>query len=78
MVGLLTEVTMGGRELQEKGSEVFLRQLPDFFLFLLRMIGVLAGDDVWKGVAGEELEEQQARCPLLQQGEQQGVTALIS
>ena len=41
------------------------------------MIGVLAGDDVWKGVAGEELEEQQARRPLLQQGEQQGVTALI-
>ena len=32
----------------------------------------LAGDNVWQGAAGEELQEQQARCPLLQQGEQQG------
>ena len=30
------------------------------------------GDDVRQGAAGEELQEQQARCPLLQQGEQQG------
>ena len=39
------------------------------------MIGSLTGDDVWKGVAGEELKEQQACRALLQQGKQQGVTA---
>ena len=30
------------------------------------------GDDVRQGAAGEELQEQQARRPLLQQGQQQG------
>ena len=36
------------------------------------MIGLLTGDDVRQGVAGEEFKEQQARSALLQQGEQQG------
>ena len=42
------------------------------FLFPLRMPGVPPGDDVRQGAAGEELQEQQARRPLLQQGQQQG------
>ena len=42
------------------------------FLFPLRMLGAPPGDDVRQGAAGEELQEQQARRPLLQQGQQQG------